>query len=137
MNRVNLSKSKGGGKRLESGMRSSSGNLASSQHASIMHATSPLLRNLAVELVDLDGERVGLWIWASCSSDSILADGSELQSSDIGTLFLIAVVTYTLRGCIGDTSKNLQKCERPFFACNLSKLFLCPAPRCGKYSQRW
>ena len=137
MNRVNLSKSNGGGRRLVSGIRSSSGNLISIQHASFLNIVYLLLRNLAVELVNLDGERVGLWIWASSSSDSILADGGELQSSDIGILFLIAVMTYTLRGCVGDTSKNLQKCERPFFACDLSKLFLRPAPRCGKYSQRW
>jgi len=111
MNRVNLSKSNGGGRRLVSGIRSSSGNLISIQHASFLNIVYLLLRNLAVELVNLNRKRVSLWIWTSGSPDSVLANSSELDSSDLNKRRLIALMTYTLGGRVGYTSKNLRLYE--------------------------
>jgi len=108
MNRVNLSKSNGGGRRLVSGIRSSSGNLISIQHASLLNIVCLLLRNLAVELVNLDRERISLGIWAAGSPDSVLTNGSELDWSDLNKLRLIALMTYALGSRIGYTSKNLR-----------------------------
>ena len=81
-----------------------------------------LLRNLAVEFVDLNREVVGLGIWAAGPPGGILADGSKLQLS-VSKCGRGKCVTYALGNCIGYTSKDLQcMSDRPLLHQDLRAL---------------